>query len=270
MRLSVVIAGDNAPDNAFVVFRGYEASIRKAARMGYQGIEIALGKPEDVDKAQIDEALRARGMAVSCISTGLTFAKYGLYMTHPDASVRRQTVETFFGLICLAVDWGGMINIGRARGFVGQGQTREEAEALFFESMDQIAPYAREHGVTLLLEPINRYESNFINSVDDAAALIRRMPHQNIGIMADVFHMNIEDDHIAGSLIRNRMDVRYVHIADSNRLAPGWGHTDFPAIVAALRQIGYEGWMSAEILPGKDADASAQQAATYMQSLLSE
>ena len=267
MRLSVVVAGDGAPANAFVVFRGYERSIEKAARLGFHGVEIALGKAEDVDKALVDKVLARRGITVSCISTGLTFAKYGLYMTHPNPTVRAETVAVFHGLIRLAAEWGGMINIGRSRGFIGEGQARAEAESLFAECIDKIAPYAHSHGVCLLLEPINRYESNFLNSLDDAAEMIESLPHKNIGIMADVFHMNIEDDHIVGSLLRNFSHVKYIHIADSNRLAPGWGHTDFASIAMILRQMCYQGWLCAEILPGADPDASAQQAATYMQCL---
>lgn len=87
MRLSVVVAGEGAPDNAFVVWRGYEASIQKAAAMGYDGVELALSDADDVNRTQIERVVRACGIRVSCISTGLVYAQRGLYMTHPDLSL---------------------------------------------------------------------------------------------------------------------------------------------------------------------------------------
>ena len=158
--------------------------------------------------------------------------------------------------------------MGRSRGFVGEGQTRSEAEALFLETMGRVLPYAKRKGVTILIEPINRYESNFINNLDEAAALLDRLNAENVGIMADVFHMNIEDDVISDSLIRNRKYVKYVHIADSNRLAPGMGHTDFEAILNALRRMNYDGWLSVEVLPGKDPDDIARRSAQTMRRLM--
>ncbi len=268
MKLSVVVADANAPASAFVVWRGFDQSIPKTAEMGFDGIELALGEAADINVPQLDELLSKYGLSVSCISTGLTYARMGLYMTHPDPAKRDEIVRVFHGLVDLASTHGGFINMGRSRGFVAEGQTREEAEKLFLDTMGRVLPYAKEKGVTILIEPINRYESNFINTLDEATELLDRLHADNVGIMADVFHMNIEDDSIAGSLIRNSKYVKYVHIADSNRLAPGMGHTDFKAIMDALRSTGYDGWLSTEVLPGGDPDEIARRASAYMKPLM--
>lgn len=268
MKLSVVISKADAPVNAFVLWRGFEASIKKAAKMGYDGIELALGDADDVCPEELDTWLEKNGICVSCISTGLTFAQLGLYMTHPDPVKREQLVKIFHGLCDLAATRGGFLNMGRSRGFVGEGQTRAEAESLFFDTMKKVLPYAQEKGVTILIEPINRYESNFINNLDEASALLAQMESKNAGIMADLFHMNIEDDRIPDSLIRNRKYIKYIHLADSNRSAPGQGHTDFSAVLDALNVMGYDGWLSVEILPGSDPDTMAYSAVQYMKSLM--
>ncbi len=264
VKLSVAIAGAQAPANAFVVWRGFERSIEKAASMGYHGVELALREAGEVDQKALSSALAKNGMAVSAISTGQVFAVLGLYLTHPDAGARRQAIEVFRGLIDLAADFAPIINVGRARGFVAEGQTRQDAERLFVEAATPIVEYALGKGVTFIIEPVNRYEINFINSVDEGRLLLSKLPFPNVGLMPDVFHMNIEDDRIGDSLRRAGSSVKYVHFADSNRLSPGRGHLPFDEVFEALADIGFDGWASIEILPLPDPDTAAAEAAAYI------
>ena len=90
------------------------------------------------------------------------------------------------------------------------------------------------------------------------------MKAENIGLMPDVFHMNIEDDKIGDSLIRNASLIRYIHFADSNRLAPGQGHLDFDDVFNGLKAARFNGWASIEILPRPDPDTAAKQAAQFI------
>jgi sugar phosphate isomerase/epimerase len=264
MKLAVAIADTTAIPSAFVVWRGFEDSIRKAAEYGYQGVELALKTADEVDRSQLSRWLLARNLEVSCISTGQVFAALGLYFTHPDPDAREKVVAVFAGLIDLAADFGRMINVGRARGFIGEGQSRQDVEARFLETAGRICETAAGKGVTIIIEPVNRYEINFINSLDEGAAVLKKMPQTNIGLMPDVFHMNIEDDRIGDSLVRHGGLIKYIHFADSNRHAPGWGHLDFDDVFNGLRRAGFDGWASIEILPVPDPDAAARQAAQYI------
>jgi sugar phosphate isomerase/epimerase len=268
MKLSVAIAEVQALPSAFVVWRGLENSIAKAADFGYQGVELALKTADEVDAAALESWLLKKDMEVSCISTGQVFADLGLYFTHPDASVRDKVISVFAGLIELAADFGRLINVGRTRGFIAAGQTAAEAEQLFLETATHICDMADKRSVTIILEPVNRYEINFINSLDEGARLIQKSGISTMGLMPDVFHMNIEDDKIGDSLVRNARWIRYIHLADSNRLAPGWGHIDFAEVFAGLRQADFDGWASIEILPKPDADTAALQAAQYILPLI--
>ncbi len=191
MKLSVAIAGDLAPPDAFVVWRGFENSLRKAAALGYHGVELALKTAEDVDRRMLTGLLNRYHLEVSCISTGQVFAVLGLYFTHPDAGKRDEVVRVFEGLTDLAADFGGLLNVGRARGFVAAGQSQAQAEALFIETAQRICDYAARRDVTILIEPVNRYEINLVNSMDEGAALLARVGRPNLGLMPDVFHMNI-------------------------------------------------------------------------------
>ncbi len=264
MKLSVAIASKEAPSSAFVVWRGFEESIKKASRYGYQGVELALKSAADIDSDKLYRWLVQSGMEVSCISTGQVFSCLGLYFTHPDRTVREEAVRVFEGLISLAKDFGKMVNIGRARGFVGEGQTWEEAQRLFIDTARRISETAGRHGVTMILEPVNRYEINFINSLEEGAGILSELQRGNVGLMPDLFHMNIEEDRIGKSIIQNGKHIKYIHFADSNRLAPGLGHIDFDEVFDALGQIGYDGWAAIEILPLPDPDQAAEQAARYI------
>ncbi len=260
IKIAVAIADSNAAPSAFVVWRGFEESIPKAAALGYDGVELALKTADDVKPAKLARTLEKHSLEVSCISTGQVFAALGLYFTHTERKKRKEAVNVFKGLVSLAKDFGQLVNVGRARGFIAEGQKREDAEALLIESCRELCDFAGENKVSIVIEPVNRYEINFINNIEEGAELVEKVGRKNLGLMPDVFHMNIEDAGIGRTLAKFADHVRYVHLADSNRLAPGWGHLDFGDIFSALRKIKYRGWCSVEILPKPDPDSAAKKA----------
>lgn len=261
MKLSIAIVRENAPSSAFVVWRGFENSLIKASKYGYHGIELALESIKDVDADDLRVLLKKTGMEVSCISTGQVFSVSGLYFTHPDRGKRKELIQIFRGLMSLAKDFGGLINIGRCRGYYSREQSRDEVERLFIETARLLCDEALEMGVDLILEPVNRYETNFINNLDQGAYFIDRIDRKNIFLMPDLFHMNIEDAVMGEALLKYASLIKYIHFADSNRSAPGKGHIDFTDIFENLRKMDYRGWISVEILPGEDPDSSAREAA---------
>lgn len=268
MKTAVTIAGADAKASAFVVWRGFRESIKKASEYGYDGVELALKGADELNAGDLRRWLKDCNMEVSCITTGQVFAERGLYFTHPDKEMRRKTIEVFSELIDLAGEFGGIVNAGRSRGFVGEGQTREETEKLFVDTMQILCDRAAARQVELLIEPVNRYEINFVNSLYEGAKILEKVGRVNCGLHADVFHMNIEDDRIGKSLVCNGRWVRYIHFADSNRLAPGLGHLDFNEVMEALSTIGYDGWVSVEILPGSSPDQMAKTAIDYIKPLV--
>jgi len=270
MKLAVAVAAENAPPSAFVVWRGFDESIPKAAELGYHGIELALKTADEVKPDRLARRLEQYGLQVSAITTGQVFACLGLHFTHTEQGVREKAFGVFRELIHLAKDFGGIVNVGRARGFVGAGQSRQRTEALFIDMARRLCDEAAPLGVSIVLEPVNRYEINFINSLDEAAGVLARVERDNIGLMPDVFHMNIEDARIGEALARHGRWVRYVHLADSNRLAPGRGHLNFDEVFAGLRRAGFDGWAAVEILPDPDADTAARQAAEKILPMIEE
>lgn len=264
MKLSIAIASDNALPSAFVVFRGFEESIIKAATLGYDGVELALKNADEIDRHWLQSLLKKTGLHISCISTGQVFSDTGLMFTDTDIRKRKKVIKIFRELIDLAADFGQFVNIGRVRGQIGNNEMHDVIENIFIETVRELCEYAFSKNVTLILEPVNRYEIDFINSVKEGVQLLEKVNHPNLKLMPDVFHMNIEDKEIGAELAKNIRHIAYIHLADSNRLAPGWGHTDFGDIFRHLKVAGYDGWLSVEILPKPDPDAAARQAIEYL------
>lgn len=268
MKLSIAIADTDALPSAFVVYRGFEACIPKAAALGFHGVELALRRAEEINAGRLQQLLDDHRLEVSSISTGQIYADGGLMLTHDNNAKREQVLGIFRELIDLAAGFGKIVNIGRVRGPIGD-RPREQVEELFVEVAATLCDYALPRDVTLLLEPVNRYETDFVNTVEEGAQLMRRINRSNMMLMPDVFHMNIEDRHIGRELARHIAHIKYIHFADSNRLAPGQGHTDFHDIFDRLLQAGYDGWISAEILPKPDPDTAARQTAGFLLPLIS-
>lgn len=270
MKLGIAIAPPNALPSAFVVFRDdLEKSVHKARALGFDGVELALLHPGQIDAGRIEGLLKETGLEIPMISSGQVYAEGGLCFTHPDPHLRGRAIGRIKGLIEQADRFRSMVNIGRVRGPIEPSLPRSDSEGRFLDAMDEVARYAEPRGIDIALEPVNRYELNFLNRVDEAVEMIDRLGRPNVKVMADVFHMNIEDRSIEGSLTAHIARIAYVHVADSNRLAPGMGHLNFPNIIAALDGAGYSGYLTAEILPSPTPDEAASFAAEYLKGILS-
>ncbi len=269
IKLSIAIADTHALPSAFVVFRGFDECIPKAAKLGFQGVELALKRRSEIDERRLQQLLDEHGIEVSCISTGQVYADGGLTLTEENTEKREEVIAVLRELIDLAEQFGGLVNIGRVRGQIGE-RSVEQVEALFCETVRILCDYASPKQVTLMLEPVNRYECDFINSVEEGVALLKQVDRANFKLMPDVFHMNIEDITIGDELVKYIQHIAYIHLADSNRLAPGQGHTNFKKLFDTLAASRYDGWMSVEILPKPDPDTAARQSIEFLLPLIQE
>jgi sugar phosphate isomerase/epimerase len=140
----------------------------------------------------------------------------------------------------------------------------EAEKTLLLELLEEIARYAEDVGATPVLEPLNRYETRFFHTLDDAIGICREVGSPNLKIMADFFQMTIEEGDIAASIERAGEYIHHVHLADSNRLLPGYGHFDFKAAFAALKKTGYEGYMALECAILGRAEEELPRCADYL------
>jgi sugar phosphate isomerase/epimerase len=142
---------------------------------------------------------------------------------------------------------------------------------VLLEQLAEIAPVAEELGVKMILEPLNRYESHYIKQLGPAAAICREVGSPAITFMADFFHMNIEEIDLARAIEENIDRLSYVHLADSNRYEPGAGHLDFRAPLAALKRVGYDGWLTLECkILGENKEQALADSARLIRGLWAE
>jgi sugar phosphate isomerase/epimerase len=170
------------------------------------------------------------------------------------------------------IDFGGRLNapaiLGSMQGRCPPGMSRETGLELLVMGLRRCAERAASYGVPFIYEPLNRYETNLCNRLIEAAGLLEHHALANVVLLADLFHMNIEETDPASAIRQAGKHVGHVHFADSNRQAMGFGHTAAGMALAALREINYDGFLSAEILPLPDPASAARQTLLSIRSLL--
>ncbi len=248
-----------AKGGPFVYWDGLADGFARAAALGFDAVEIFPTAAEDLNAREIKQLVEQYKLRVAAIGTGAGWVKHKLRLTDPDAAIRRRAQQFIGAIIDLAGAFGAPAIIGSMQGRWEGAVSREQALAWLAEALEQLGPRAHALGVPLLYEPLNRYETNLFTRVTDAVAFLRPLRTQNVKLLCDLFHMNIEEVSIADALRAGSAYVGHVHFADSNRQAIGFGHTEMASIKSALRDIKYEGYLSAEILPLPDSNTAAQQ-----------
>ncbi|MGI5850267.1 MAG: TIM barrel protein [Christensenellales bacterium] len=224
-----------------------EIAFEKAAEHGFSGIEVAIRTPKDIDVKKMEKCIQKFGVAMSAVATGQNGTRDGLTFTDPDTSVQKEAVKRIIEDIDFAAEHNAFVIIGGIRG--NHKDKKEVLEARTTSCMSQIAEYAGKRNVTVLIEPINRYEISFGKSIDDIRDYVKKLNYDNVKILCDTYHMNIEDTSFYDPVIRAKDDLKYVHLCDSNRMAAGMGNIDYTDLFRALKQIEYDGYMVAEVLP---------------------
>lgn len=264
MRLSIVLSTHAAQFQA-VAFKGdFETNVAKIAGWGYNGVELAIRDPKLVNAEQLVRVVSDHGLEIPAIGTGQAWGEEGLSYTDPDAAIREAAIQRTISHIPFASRTGAVIVIGLLRGIVKPGVSQEQAMTWLVEALQRCCEAALPHGVRLALEPICRYETTLINTLAEGLNLLRRVDVDNMGLMPDTFHMNIEEPSIEDSLRACGDRIFHFHIADSNRWYPGAGHLDFVSILSALVSTGYQGYVSGEFMPVPDPDISAQRSISYL------
>ncbi len=276
MPLALVVSLEATAFDAVAMQDGW-AALERVAALGYDGVELAIRDPGEVEGARLADRCAHLALPVVALGTGQAYLREGLALAAAEEGVRRAAGERLLQHVRLASvlnavpgapPAGVQVIVGLIRGRAGEAKI--QAERRLQEGLRPVLEAAAEAGVGVVLEPVNRYESDWLNTLEETTALIERIGHPRLGLLADTFHMNIEETSIEESLRSSARHLRHVHVADSNRRPPGLGHLNFRRILQVLREVGYDGYLSAETLPYPDAEGAARETVTYLRSLQAE
>ncbi len=242
----------------FIFWDDLPAACRKAAQFGYAAIEVFPPALEALAPRELNQLLRENHLALATIGTGGGWLRHKLTLTSASPDIRARAREFISGFIELAAPFGAAVIIGSMQGRAEGEIPREKALDLLQEALQDLAGRAANKNVTILYEHLNRYETNLLNRIEDVLPFLAGLP-SNVKILADLFHMNIEEVSIADAIRAAGARLGHVHFVDSNRRPAGLGHTDFKPIFDALREIKYSGYISAEAFPYPDPDRAAEQ-----------
>lgn len=241
----------------FVFHHDLPAACRAAKALGFDGIEVFPPAGDAPEVRDLGSVLSDHGLALAAVGTGAGWLRERLHLCLPDPAARSLARDFILSVIDLAGSLKAPAIIGSMQGRSGDGVDAPTARGYLIDALDELGEYAATFGVPLVYEPLNRYETNMVNSVEAGVQLLDSLATRNVVLLADLFHMNIEERDVAAALREGGARIGHVHFVDSNRRPAGFGHTDFGPVAAALREVGYAGFLSAEALPYPDSGQAA-------------
>ena len=244
-----------------------------ASEVGYDGVELApftlapsVVDLKESDRKRIKDQADEAGIEIVGLHW-LLVSPEGLYITHPDADIRKKTIDYFHELIHCTADLGGdhMILGSPKQRDVMEGVTYDQAWGYATDFLKAIAPTAEKRGVVLGFEPLAPVETNFVQTAEEAIRLVEPIGSPNVQIMLDVKAMSSESKAIPDIIRDSNKWVSHFHANDANLRGPGFGDVDFHPIADALKDIDFDGWVSIEVFDFTvDPKETASKGLTYL------
>ena len=243
----------------WVLWDDLATGIRKTADLGFSAIELFTEGPSAGNPGELKSLLQENNIQLGAVGTGAGKVIKGLTLTDPDPSTRQKARNIVGEMIQIGEEHGAPAIIGSMQGSSSESANREECLKWLGDALLEMGEKSKKAGTFLIYEPLNRYETNLFNRFGDACTFLDGLRTEGVSLLADLFHMNIEEENIAQALMDGAKHVGHVHFADSNRRPVGYGHTPIEPIAQALTEIGYEGCVSAEAFDWPDPDTAAKQ-----------
>jgi sugar phosphate isomerase/epimerase len=210
----------------WIYWEDFDISFPKAKALGYDAVELFTPSADAAAPEALKKLADDNQIEIAAAGTGAGKVVRGLTLINPDSEIRRQAVEFIGEMIDFGAQFKAPAIIGSMQGIVAPDQEREQALAWLAEGLNQLGKRAEDQGVKLIFEPLNRYETNLFNQTGEAVDFLKILDTGNVTLLADLFHMNIEEVNIADTIRRNADYIGHIHFADSNRRPVGFGHTD--------------------------------------------
>ncbi len=223
---------------------------------GFDGVELPLIRPAEIPVREVRGGLERTGLECTLCSV----LPRELSAISEDSAVREKTRSHLADCVRVAAEAGAKLIAGPLYSPVGYlpGRRRTEDEWKWaLECYRSLGDTLRSHGVTIAIEPLNRFETYFLNTAADGLALAAEIGHPNVGLLFDTFHANIEEQDVARALRLVAPHLKHFHASENDRGIPGTGHTDWQGVFAALAEMQYDGWVTIESFGFALGDLSA-------------
>lgn len=236
-----------------------EPLLARIREWGFDGVELFLSPGEPSDIPAVRRILERLGLESAACSVLPRDAN----LVSADREMRKRGVAYLKTCVERTAELGGKLICGPLYAGLGvmTGRRRTDEEwAWAVEGLAAAASHGRSLGVTLCIEPLNRFETYFLNTLEDAERMVHAVGAPNVKIHFDTFHANIEEKKPADSLRAVAKELGHVHISENDRGVPGTGHNDWRSVFVALKEIGYDGWMTIESFAQPEPDLAAAAA----------
>ena len=262
MKLAYMYATpDVAPARVTAIQGPMEDVLLGLAAAGYAGVELLVCDPARIQRTALRDAIGASGLDVPAICTGEVYGQDGLSFADPDPAIRRAARDRMNAAMDLAAEFGAMVNVGRLRGRYADDVAPERTLAWIAEAIEAALRAFPE--VPVVLEPVNRNYANCLTRTGEAVDFVRGLSLPGLGIMLDAVHILVEGEDVAAAFDRAGDLTKHFHISDSDRLPVGDGTYDIPAIMRAVAQSGFEGYVTVETFQapeGREASLKSYRA----------
>jgi sugar phosphate isomerase/epimerase len=235
--------------------------------LGYHGVDLFIKPEPEAEIHTYREALRENDLEISVIFPILLFES-GLFLSDPDRDRRAEAVRVYKTQIDLAEYLGASIVLGLCRGEPEEGESESSYQDRLAGSLTELADYAGERGVVIVMEPIHRFLISTFHRADQCLQFFDRYDLHSIMLLLDTFHMNIEERSIEEAIRLAGNRIGHVHAVDSNRGAPGDGHLDFKSIIGTLVESGYDRYLSVETQPQEKPYDCAERGIGVLRSIV--
>ncbi|MGB7559408.1 MAG: sugar phosphate isomerase/epimerase family protein [Nitrososphaeraceae archaeon] len=245
--------------SSFCHIEPIERTLERLQGQGYDAVEM-FGEPQKMGMKKLRDIFDSFNFHV-CGITGMWGSisedSWKRRILSADRSITKHTEEYVMDCIKMCQSVGGnemniclfadsdMATYDRNHRSLS-GDKKEAVIQKAIPLLNTLSRFAKDYGVHILVEPLNRYNTPFCSSAKDAFVIANKVNHDNFGLLLDTFHMNIEEDSLEDTILKSRKLLRHMHLADNNRKMPGYAHINFQSIMRSLFGIGYNGYASFE------------------------
>ncbi len=258
-------SADRAPATAPILLRGDIChNLKTASVLGYQGLEVHTREDVCLDYDEIARTAAGCGVHISAVVTGRLNTQGGVNLIDDRPYIVYAAIEGLRQYVQMAARLKTDLIIGWIKGQIPEGTDPCPYLERLAGNLTVVCAEARDQGVKIFIEVINRYETNIFTTARETIDFLEKWKIPNCYLHLDTFHMNIGESNPVEAIRACGGRLGYFHVADNTRLYPGSGTLDFKSYFFALKEIGYKGFVSVECLPSPDGETAARAAIEYL------